>query len=95
MNESTGVKFSLGRLVATPGAIEAFRVADQDVGEYLRRHQAGDWGEVSPGDGKENDWSLANEARLLSAYTLSTGVKFWIISEADRSSTCILLPQEY
>jgi hypothetical protein len=61
----------------------------------LGRQLTGDWGEVGAEDASENDFSLIRGLRLLSAYTLSNGVRIWIITEADRSSTCILLPEEY
>lgn len=90
-----GPKFLLGSLVATPGALAAMEEAKQLPGEFLRRHIVGDWGEVDAGDRRANDFDMAHGGRLLSAYTLSTGVKVWVITEADRSSTCILLPEEY
>lgn len=91
----TAELFKLGQVVATPGALDAMQYAEQDAGALLRRHVAGDWGEVPPEDAKENAYSVNRDLRILSAYTLSTGVKLWIITEADRSSTCILLPEEY
>lgn len=90
-------KFPLGQLVATPGAIRALEEAEITMPffPYLMRHASGDWGEVPPEDAQENEFSLTRHLRLMSVYTLSTGVKIWIITEADRSSTCILLPEEY
>ena len=93
--KATGPMFALGHLVATPGALAALADAKQVAGEFLRRHIVGDWGEVGADDQRANGNDLAHGGRLLSAYTLSTGVKVWIITEADRSSTCILLPEEY
>jgi hypothetical protein len=90
-----GPRFTLGSLVATPGALAALEEAKQVAGEFLRRHIVGDWGEVDAEDKRANDFDMAHGGRLLSAYTLSTGVKVWVITEADRSSTCILLPEEY
>jgi hypothetical protein len=87
--------FTLGQVVATPGALAAIEKAGQQLGEFLDRHVIGDWGEVPPEDIKENDFSLKNGFRLLSAYHTSEGDKLWVITEADRSSTCILLPEEY
>jgi hypothetical protein len=89
------VKFPLGQIVATPGALEAFREAGEEPETYLQRHVSGDWGTVCEEDKQENERSLVNGWRILSSYTLSNGTKIWIISEADRSSTCILLPSEY
>jgi hypothetical protein len=87
--------FTLGQVVATPGALAAFEKAGQQPGEFLARHVSGDWGEVPPEDIKENEFSLRHGFRLSSAYTLKSGTKIWVITEADRSSTCLLLPQEY
>ena len=71
-------------------------VSGNDLSTYMARHQSGDWGEIDAHDRKENELSLEQGFRLMSVYTLSiTGVKIWIITEADRSSTCILLPEEY
>ena len=88
-------KFPLGQIVATPGALEALLNAGVMPAVFLRRHVTGDWGDVDDDNRNENERSLAQGFRLLSAYTLHTGVRVWIITEADRSSTCILLPEEY
>jgi hypothetical protein len=85
--------FDLGRLMATPGALSTLESAD--VRNALRRHRRGDWGEVSPEDREANDRSLRKGRRLLSAYTDRHGTRFWIITEADRSVTTVLLPHEY
>jgi hypothetical protein len=69
--------------------------AGQSPMEFLQRHAAGDWGEVDAHDKAENEYSLQHGFRLLSAYRLADGTKIWIITEADRSSTTILLPEEY
>ncbi len=87
--------FELGRIVATPGALEAFRAAGDVEFKYLMRHLLGDWGEVDGHDLRANNKALKDGTRVLSAYTLPGGEKVWIITEADRSSTCILLPSEY
>jgi hypothetical protein len=65
------------------------------VQKALRRHACGDWGDLSAEDRQENDLSAREGFRLLSAYTDSTGTKFWIITEADRSATTVLLPEDY
>jgi hypothetical protein len=88
-------KLELGQIVATPGALAALEASGESPLEFLSRHAAGDWGELSDEDRRENEFSLEHGFRLLSAYTLNNGTKIWIISEADRSSTCILLPSEY
>jgi len=62
---------------------------------FLTRHANGDWGELDEHDLKANEYGLEHGLRLLSAYTLSSGVRIWVITEADRSSTTILLPSEY
>ena len=87
--------FTLGQVVATPGALKAIEASGDSLFSYLSRHQSGDWGEVDAHDRKENELSLVQGFRLMSVYSLSTGVKIWVITEADRSSTCILLPEEY
>ena len=89
------VRFPPGQIVATPGALEALQEAGETPAALLRRHLLGDWGEVDEHDAQENQRSLQNGCRILSAYTLSTGAKLWIITEADRSSTTLLLPSEY
>ena len=87
--------FALGKLVATPGALAKFEEAGQHPRDFLARHAAGDWGDLGEKDRRANDIAIAEGTRLLSAYRLDTGTKIWIITEADRSSTCILLPEEY
>jgi len=86
-------KFSLGQLVATPGALEA--LDEESFWPYIKRHANGDWGDVCAEDKTENELSLKEGFRLLSAYHLPDGCKIWIITEADRSATTILLPEEY
>ncbi len=88
-------KFDLGQIVATPGAIEALEDAEQTPVEFLSRHVAGDWGTVDAEDKRLNDEAIEIGSRILSAYVTKADVKLWIITEADRSSTCILLPSEY
>ena len=77
---------------AALGADDAQRSAN--LSAILRRHASGDWGDVDENDRRENEFSLTRRLRLLSAYTVC-GTKYWIITEADRSSTCVLLPAEY
>ena len=88
-------KFSLGRVVATPGALEALANAEEDAATFLQRHATGDWGDLCKDDLEENELSLAQGYRLLSAYRLKDLEKIWIITEADRSATTILLPEDY
>ena len=85
--------FELGRLLITPNAVRV--LVNEDVLHALARHVRGDWGELSEEDRKENELSLREGFRLLSAYRDRNGVKFWVITEADRSATTVLLPQDY
>lgn len=87
--------FELGAVVATPGALDALRAANVSPAELLARHVAGDWGDVSADDRRENDFSVNRPLRILSSYILPTGERIWVITEADRSSTTFLLPSEY
>ena len=95
------VQFRLGQTVATPGALAALERAGEAALPLLARHQRGDWGDVCAGDKKLNDEAVAHEGdperqgRVLSAYRTRLGDHVWIITEADRSSTCVLLPEEY
>ncbi len=68
---------------------------NQTTGGFLVRHQSGDWGTVGEDDAEENDLSVREGFRILSAYRTSQGEKIWVITEADRSPTTILLPNEY
>jgi hypothetical protein len=88
-------RFPRGQIVATPGALQALEEAGENSAALLQRHVMGDWGELDEHDRLENERSLTGGCRLLSAYILSTGVKLWIITEADRSVTTLLLPSEY
>jgi hypothetical protein len=85
-------RFKLGKVLATPGALKALCTANKQLFAYLSRHVSGDWGCVCPEDARENELSLQNGSRLLSAYMLDNKVKLWIITEADRSATTLLLP---
>jgi hypothetical protein len=99
MSTDTAIKtklFELGRTVITPAALEALKESRQTPHEFLQRHQTGDWGEeLDEGDRKENDFSLKNGYRLLSAYKTSKGQRLWIITEHDRSYTTVMLPSDY
>lgn len=87
------VKFELGTLLITPNAQAT--VDQADVVEAIQRHAFGDWGELCEEDRLENELSLQEGFRLVSAYASRNGVKFWIITEADRSATTVLLPEDY
>jgi hypothetical protein len=84
----------LGRLVATPGALRVLREAGEDPLRYLSRHASGDWGDLDTHDRRENERSLKHGWRVLSSYPIREKT-IWIITEADRSVTTILLPEEY
>jgi len=86
-------KFQLGQLVATPGALEALKT--ESIWPFIKRHSQCDWGDISKEDRAENELSLERGFRLLSAYNLPGGERIWIITEADRSATTVLLPEDY
>lgn len=91
LNQKPALK--LGTLVITSGV--AAQVEPADVFYHMLMHSQGVWGEVSEADAKINDEALMEGDRILSAYTSRTGVKFWVITEWDRSYTTALLPDEY
>ena len=93
-------KFSLGQILATPGALDTLQESGQNIQFFLARHVKGDWGEVCQEDGQLNDQALIDGSRLLSAYRLADGTKIWLITEAvgengRRESSTFLLPSEY
>lgn len=88
-------KFTLGSIVATPSALQAIENSGQSPSDFLSRHVRGDWGEVCEEDKELNDQAVIDGDRLLSAYRTLKNVRIWIISEADRSATTLLLPEEY
>ena len=92
--------FSLGRVVATPGVLDALERTGCAPGRYLHQHVSGDWGDLGPEDKVANETALRTGARLLSAYRLPDGTRIWIITEArgehgKRAATTLLLPEEY
>ena len=89
------MRFPLGRVTATPGALRALERAEQLPAEFLDRHVNGDWGDIPEADKQENELSVEQGFRILSAYTTSAGDKIWILTEADRSATILMLPEEY
>ena len=89
----TVAKFRLGHIVATPNALS--QLTPEDITRAIGRHQSGDWGDVCDEDRQENDLSLQKGFRLLSVYQSGQGVKFWLITEADRSATTVLMPEDY
>jgi hypothetical protein len=92
MNTFT-TNFPLGKTVITSNALACLHLAD--VNHAIVRHARGDWGNVCSEDRAENELSLREGFRLLSSYTDRKGIKFWVITEADRSVTTVLLPEDY
>jgi hypothetical protein len=90
---ATVALFELGEIYATPGVKR--KVSQEEALMSLSRHVSGDWGNVGVQDWKENDFALRNGCRILSTYVGGEAVTYWIITEADRSATTILLPEEY
>lgn len=95
------ISFSLGPIVATPGALEALTKNNVSGMDYIRRHAHGDWGEISDEDKGANEQALVDGSRLMSVYSLPDGTKIWIITDAvideegNRQATTLLLPDEY
>jgi len=85
--------FALGQVVSTPNALN--HLTPTDILNALKRHAAGDWGDVDEHDRQANEQALREGSRLFSVYHAQNSTTFWIITEADRSSTCVLLPQDY
>ena len=88
-----GPRFRLGCLAITPTAAD--EIHPHDVARALARHSRGDWGELGAEDWRENDRGVHCGGRLLSTYRTDHGTKFWIVTEADRSATTVLLPEDY
>jgi len=85
--------FKLGRLVTTPNARDT--LPQDEILQAIQRHQAGDWGEMETEDRAANERAMAEGTRIFSRYVTKSGIRFWIITEADRSSTTVLLPEDY
>jgi len=94
MPQRAGPRCKLGRILATPAAIEAVDRASISIVDLLIRHLRGDWGDLSESDRQQNELALIAGGRLLSSYPIAEA-RLWIITEADRSSTTLLLPDEY
>lgn len=88
-------RLPLGRLLATPAAIDAIQSAGLSIFVLVNRHARGDWGDLPESDREQNELSVVAGQRVLSCYALTGDQKVWIITEADRSTTTILLPEEY
>lgn len=93
MPPPTPLPVPLGQTVATPAALDV--LTRPDLVAAHRRHAAGDWGDVDDDDRAANDDALRTDGRLLSVYRSANGTTFWVITEADRSVTTVLLPEDY
>jgi hypothetical protein len=88
------VALPLGKVVATPGALKLLSDAGEDAFNYLARHASGDWGDLCGFDSRQNERALRVGERIFSSYGTPAG-RIWVITEADRSVTTILLPEDY
>ncbi len=88
-------KFSPGQIVATPAALATLEEYNCSPLDLLARHLSGDWGSVPVEDASLNDSALQSGGRLLSNYSIGPDTRIWLITEADRSATILLLPTEY
>jgi hypothetical protein len=95
MTTTTKPRFSLGQIVATPGALALLEESGENPAVFLSRHVRGDYGEICEEDRQLNDQAITDGSRLLSAYRTSKGERLWVITEADRSSTSLIRPDEY
>ena len=95
MRDTKSGRFHLGRIVATPAALAALAGAGKDAQSFLERHVTGDWDEMGAEDQASNLWAIEVGGRVFSSYQLTHDTKLWVITEADRSSTCVLLPGDY
>ena len=93
MSAPTSSSLPLGQIVATPNALA--HITQTDITLALARHAVGDWGDLCAEDKEVNDQALTEGMRILSAYQAANGTKFWIITEADRKTTTVLLPEDY
>jgi hypothetical protein len=93
-HQSPAILFELGHVVATPGALEVLDQQAVNASTLLARHVSGDWGTVPEEDAQQNLLSVSNGNRILSSYPVGDE-RIWIVTEADRSSTTLLLPEEY
>ncbi|RIV77663.1 hypothetical protein [Burkholderia pseudomallei] len=90
-----GPRFKLGRIFATPTAVDVLNHAQVSIIDLLVRHVRGDWGDLSESDRQQNELSVDAGLRLLSSYVLPNGQTVWVITEWDRSATTFLLPGDY
>ena len=87
--------FPLGEVVSTPGALEAMQAANVSPLALLHRHLRGDWGDLDKHDKQLNDIAVNDGGRIFSAYNIGNNQRLWIITEANRASTCLLKPEDY
>jgi hypothetical protein len=92
-NDEPKAKFPFGQIVSTPNALT--QISNDEILKALSRHLQGDWGTLDAEDKNANEQALQHGGRLFSAYESARNIKFWIITEADRSVTTILLPEDY
>ena len=95
MTTNSKAKFPLGQIVATPGALDLLQESGETPAKFLDRHVHGDYGEICEEDRMLNDQAIVDGSRILSAYRTAKGERLWVITEADRTSTCLLRPDEY
>lgn len=93
MSVHTCPAFALGQIVATPNALA--HITQEDIAAALQRHVFRDWGDLCAEDKEINNQAVLDGMRILSAYQAANGTKFWIITEADRKTTTVLLPEDY
>lgn len=89
----SAAKFKTGQIVTTANALN--HLTYDDILAGLLRHVTGDWGDLDAEDQQENNQALERGTRLLSVYRTGNGVKFWIITEGNRNSTTVLMPEDY
>lgn len=94
-SKSRPFRLPLGRVLATKGALEALVRAGDDPNQFLDRHASGDWGNIGPLDRMTNNSAAASGGPVLSAYSTAAGDRLWVATQADRSGTVLMLPEEY
>ena len=94
-NNPSQPRFTLGRIVSSPGALAALEESGESASTFIRRHHCCDWGDVCPNDATRNEEALENGERVFSVYHTAKNEKLYVITEADRSSTCVLKASEY
>ena len=87
--------FELGQIVTTPAVLEAFRKTGESPMKFIDRHVTGDWDHMNKNDRHANELSLQSGARIFTAFDLQDQTRIWVITEADRSATTLLLPEDY